>query len=230
MKPKKVKELIGLTELSDNTIVKIFDVLASKTDLNNFINNTNKDVLNTDYYILHSGEKWLSIIAEKIYEHENENVSTLMTSIANIIYQRYSTKWIKIYDALVTAYKPLENYAMKEKRTPYITHDETIDVKQDITTTRETDSESGIYGFNSKQSSPSNTIGGKETINVVGDNSKNKTHSKRTETGHEDLERSGNIGVTTSQQMLQSEIDLRQYDFYNQIYNDIDTILCLSIY
>ena len=45
MKPKKVKELIGLTELSDNTIVKIFDVLASKTDLNNFINNTNKDTL-----------------------------------------------------------------------------------------------------------------------------------------------------------------------------------------
>lgn len=45
-----------------------------------------------------------------------------------------------------------------------------------------------------------------------------------------ELTRSGNIGVTTSQQMLQSEIELRKWLYYQNVFNDIDTILTLSIY
>ena len=45
-----------------------------------------------------------------------------------------------------------------------------------------------------------------------------------------ELTRSGNIGVTTSQQMLQSEIELRKWVYYQSVFNDIDTILTLSIY
>ena len=45
-----------------------------------------------------------------------------------------------------------------------------------------------------------------------------------------ELTRSGNIGVTTSQQMLQSEIELRGWLYYQNVFNDIDTILTLSIY
>lgn len=44
------------------------------------------------------------------------------------------------------------------------------------------------------------------------------------------LTRSGNIGVTTSQQMLQSEIELRKWLYYQSVFNDIDDILTLSIY
>ena len=44
------------------------------------------------------------------------------------------------------------------------------------------------------------------------------------------LTRSGNIGVTTSQQMLESEIELRKWNFFERVYNDIDYVLCLSIY
>ena len=45
-----------------------------------------------------------------------------------------------------------------------------------------------------------------------------------------ELTRSGNIGVTTSQMMLQSEIELRKWLYYQNVFNDIDTILTLSIY
>ena len=45
-----------------------------------------------------------------------------------------------------------------------------------------------------------------------------------------ELTRSGNIGVTTTQQMLQSEIELRKWLYYQSVFNDIDTILTLSIY
>lgn len=41
----------------------------------------------------------------------------------------------------------------------------------------------------------------------------------------------GNIGVTTSQQMLQSEIDIwSRWDIWKQIYEDIDKVLTLPIY
>ena len=60
-----------------------------------------------------------------------------------------------------------------------------------------------------------------------------KTNASQSTSGdfddnHRKLTRSGNIGVTTSQQMLQSEIELRQWNFYNMIMNDIDEIMCLS--
>ena len=49
-------------------------------------------------------------------------------------------------------------------------------------------------------------------------------------TGYDELERSGNIGVTTSQQMLQSEIDLRQYNFIMAVFRDVTDMLGLPIY
>ena len=51
-----------------------------------------------------------------------------------------------------------------------------------------------------------------------------------THTGTETLSRAGNIGVTTSQQMLQSEFEVRKIDLTDIIYNDIDKILCLQSY
>lgn len=44
------------------------------------------------------------------------------------------------------------------------------------------------------------------------------------------LTRSGNIGVTTSQQMAESELSLRTYKFYAEMFKDIDTIVALSVY
>lgn len=59
-----------------------------------------------------------------------------------------------------------------------------------------------------------------------------KTGSEET-TGQRtrELTRSGNIGVTTSQQMLESEIELRMnYNFYDIIYKNVDEVLALSVF
>ena len=76
------------------------------------------------------------------------------------------------------------------------------------------DTHQSIYGFNS------------ETPVPTGDS--NTSGSKLTNTT--ELTRSGNIGVTTSQQMLESELKLRQWNFIDQIMEDVDSILCLKIY
>lgn len=49
-------------------------------------------------------------------------------------------------------------------------------------------------------------------------------------TGIEKLTRSGNIGVTTSQQMIESEISLRKLDIIKMIYFDIDKVITIPYY
>lgn len=54
---------------------------------------------------------------------------------------------------------------------------------------------------------------------------------KDTHTHNYELTRSGNIGVTSSQQMLQSEHDLWRWNFFNDVvFPDIDRVLTLMIY
>ena len=204
-----------------------------------FINSSNSLYLNEDYFTGFSADKYFSPLAVKMLKKSCDATGipfeglvdgtltdlqrrTLMLQFyqtygfANIIYNRFGSKWKHIWDALNTAYNPLENYSMLEERTPDLTK------TTNGTGSTSTDSQTGIFGFNSSQSNPSGTIDGNQTDTI--------TDRTETETGTETLERSGNIGVTTSQQMLQSEFEVRKYDFYKEIYKDIDSILCLKIY
>lgn len=45
-----------------------------------------------------------------------------------------------------------------------------------------------------------------------------------------ELTRSGNIGVTTSQQMLESSLELWKWNFFCDIFKDVDSIFTLSVY
>lgn len=240
-----------------------------------FIKSDNYASIDEDYLWNHSAEKCVSPFLERYIKFECESngwdyyallngefTDTQLTSLLNqlfdfangdtyimeIIENRFASKWNKIWDAINTAYNPLENYSMEEKRTPDITKETTFDTTDertpDLTKTTNgtgsttTDSETGIYGFNSSDSNPSGTIDGNQTDTITdrtetetGTDTSTKTGTiTDTETGTDTIERSGNIGVTTSQQMLQSEIEIRQYDFFQGIYKDIDSILCLKSY
>lgn len=48
--------------------------------------------------------------------------------------------------------------------------------------------------------------------------------------GSRTLERSGNIGVTTTQQMLTEELKLRQINLMETVFKDIDTLLTIDFY
>lgn len=44
------------------------------------------------------------------------------------------------------------------------------------------------------------------------------------------LVRSGNIGVTTTQQMMLQELEIRKNTYFDEVYKDIDSLLTLSVY
>lgn len=45
-----------------------------------------------------------------------------------------------------------------------------------------------------------------------------------------DLTRKGNIGVTTTQQMIEQELQLRAYKFFERMFDDIDSLISLGVY
>lgn len=121
------------------------------------------------------------------------------------------------------------------------------------TSTDETENtaEGSLYGFNSASavdSDKSTSEGGNthtnnltdttnmtETHNLTDTTNMTETHNLTgsdagSNTYERTLTRSGNIGVTTSQQMAQSQIDLWKWNFYRSVFKDIDSVLTLRIY
>ena len=236
MNRMKVSDLFPYDWIMGDTN-SLFYLLKDETNfplVKDFIKDTNYFRLTEDYFIGHSNDKFISPLFSKFVEHYNNSeidIKISMSSkLADIVYNRFGVKWKKIYDALMTEYNPLENYSMEEIRTPDLAFDETQNEKSDIKTDRETNATNSYKGFNASDPVVVNKTDGEENVETSGAKLDNEITKSTTHTGTETLTRSGNIGVTTSQQMLESEFKVRQYDFYKMIYNDVDSVLCLSIY
>lgn len=63
-------------------------------------------------------------------------------------------------------------------------------------------------------------------VSETGSNSNTQTRNLTENKTHQ-LTRSGNIGVTTSQQMLESEYQLRTKHFFDMVFEDVDKILTI---
>lgn len=69
------------------------------------------------------------------------------------------------------------------------------------------------------------TEAGSANDNIETNTQSQTGYKEETETGSRTLTRTGNIGVTTSQQMIESEIALWQWNFFDMVFNDVDTVL-----
>lgn len=70
-----------------------------------------------------------------------------------------------------------------------------------------------------------------ETYNSIADTDTRKdTYNDITDTKTHELTRSGNVGVTTTQQMMEQEIAFRRNLFFEMVFSDIDHILTIPIY
>lgn len=166
----------------------------------------NANILDLEYCTAVSGDKYLSKNFMKQYERAEVEV---LIYFAMILYRRFNTKWTKIYDALLIEYNPLENYSSTEIETPNLTDTSKANSKVTVKQSGSTFDTAVYQPFGSTETA------GNENDNKV----------TTTKTGTRTVTKSGNIGVTTSQQMLQSEFEVRQYDFYQGIYNDIDEFI-----
>lgn len=117
-------------------------------------------------------------------------------------------KWLKAYN---TEYEPLHNYDRHEE-----IHDHTVDA---------TESSSGGSTENLKSAFDAATYQENEK-DVSEASSESSNNIESTHTAH----LYGNIGVTTSQQMLQAEYDIASWNIYNHIADIFADELLLCVY
>ena len=217
------------------------------------------DQMTIDYLLNHSGNKAASPLvmayAHKYGTEDNDGKTLVLNqasleALARIIWARFGDSWKKIYAALVEEYAPLENYSMVEEETPNLTETRgvTDDYKHKVhteqaskvtTTNTGTDTDASVYGFNSASKVPESNTHTEGETSAEGSADDNYSDTEETQTGaqtvqhtgNRKLTRSGNIGVTTSQQMLESEVALRiSRHMEDIIYQDVDKVLTLAFY
>lgn len=121
---------------------------------------------------------------------------------------------------------------------------ETYDGRRDTLTDTYTDrTDSAVKSFNGRQDTETESFAGRTSERVTDDSghtatertdknltdSASGTHSA-SGTVNRTLSRSGNIGVTTNQQMAQSEIALWQWNFFYDVFADVRRELTIGAY
>lgn len=191
------------------------------------------------YALTHSGDKTISPFLTKLLGTDETLTTAKEQTIGTMLDEMLGDNWQRKYDALMEEYNPIENYSMTETGTDRNVGSGTnsttygAGTKTDNLGATESNTLEKTYGFNSEGASNkgSVTTNGNAVTNT-------ETTAERTDSGSatsenqltHSLSRSGNIGTTTTQQMLQSELELRNYNFYAQVFMDIDKYLALAIY
>lgn len=195
------------------------------------IDSTSLDIA---YHGSHSGNKYISPFIEKMLTDgvlSDDNMNKLISAI----YAVYNTNWNKLWDTLSFEYNPIENYSMTETESATEsgeykqTGTDTINTSGNIQTSN--NNNNSVYGFNSSDAVGSDKQFGSNTNISTGEstNTKDLTNND-TKTNERTLKRSGNIGVTTSQQMIQSERDLWKWYYFDMVFQDLDKMLTIQIY
>lgn len=185
--------------------------------------------LDLEYFGNHSGAKTISPLVHRLLNSQGELPIDVIKLLANMISDKYRIGWQMLWQSLQneSAYVPYENYDMHEESHKTSTGADTANGADNTNHGKTSDTNLYHYGFNStdKQPSGAETTSEGGSTNVAHNNS--ETHNSE-ENGT--LHRHGNIGVTTNQQMIESEIELRKKNFFEIVYSDVDSVLALKIY
>ena len=172
----------------------------------------------------------------KYYDNENVTSNTNMVKQASdyiVLYGKsHKYEYDKLVDTLSLEYNPIENYSMVEKgtdtRTPNITqtnkgkNTNTVGLDTSITTGKTTFDKSDSFINDSKTTNTGTNTDTQDIDTTV-------TTAGNEKTVHE-FTRSGNIGVTTSQQMIQSERELAMFSVVDMFVKAIADIILIGVY
>lgn len=225
-----MKKLITLNEWVEKfpTINTIFDKVSK--DLKLFAIFTPAEMF---YYF---ADKFGERDFYKYYDDENDGSNTNMVKQASDYIALYGKshkyEYDKLVDTLSLEYNPIENYSMTEKgtdtRTPNITqtnrgvNTNTVGVDTSITTGKTTFDKSDSF-INDTKTTNTGTNTDTQDINTT------VTTAGNEKIVHE-FTRSGNIGVTTSQQMIESERQLAMFSVVDLFVKAIADIILIGVY
>lgn len=194
-------------------------------------------VLDIEYFGNRSGGKFVAPVIMNLLGDETELTEMDRQLLARIIWTKFGEPWKHLWATNVIAYNPIHNYNMTDVREmakgeseAKAGHDSSVDttthgrgneVKENVAGLNNTNNKGRLADVSTSQESG--------TTGVVGQRN-TKDDTVRASNEVETTTRSGNIGVTTSQQMLSAEREVWAWNFFDQVYKDIDSVLSLPVY
>lgn len=196
------------------------------------------ETLDIEYFGNHSGGKYVAPVVMQLMNSETfELTDQDRVLLARIIWTKFRQPWHHLWETNVVAYNPIHNYNMTDRRTlakgeseAKVGESSSVDATEHGRTTEGVDYTYGLNNTNNegKRANRSTSEEGGTTVDSV--NGSTKDNSVRAVNEEEITNRSGNIGVTTTQQMLSADRELWLWNFFDQVYKDIDSVLSLPIY
>lgn len=216
----------------------IFDAIAEVAgELLPWADAADSEYLNFDYFGNHSGAKYPAPVVMLLLNDDEELSDSARLKLASIIWAKFREPWSHLWQTNEISYNPIHNYNMSDTRTLVRGDSDSrvssTESSQSTEHGKTDDTTEYVYGLNNtdddgKKSDRIHSEEGGETTVGYEDARSSSGVAAREET--ETTQRSGNIGVTTTQQMMESERNLWLWNFFDQVYKDIDTVLALPIY
>ena len=245
-------KLYKLNQVTKNPINFIFKALSQLS----VPWSTDSTLLDIEY-LSRSGNKIVTPLVDSMIELNADKQLTdeQITLLAKIIQAKFGKTWNKLYATTTAEYNPINNYDMTETETTNNksitditdsvvgtqTTDTTDTLNKNNTTTTSGSDNTSKFGFNTSTAVPTDLSNAQSTqesndtatnTNKQSNNSKTDTTTNNTMNNDikRELKRSGNIGVTTTQQMLESERQLNMWIFFDHVYQDVDSVLTEQTY
>lgn len=176
-------------------------------------------------------------------------------SRAKVVAGYFKQKWTRLWNIFSLEYNPLDAYKVTESGNKTLNVNRTqvdkygrsvaeagTDTGTVTTEGRDTEnSTDSVYGFNSPLALPSdtsvadNTAKSTETRNLS--TAKNTTNSGQDETTRSGADReeygytkTGNIGYTSPQELIRRDMELWSSPFFKTVFDDIDSLITISVY
>lgn len=148
--------------------------------------------------------------------------SDIMKNAIGLWSNKQLESWTRMYKAMQLEYDPIYNYDRFEEWLD--SNEATTHSNSNSTLNRKGSNKHQVNAFNSGiTDSNIDTIDNTDTDNT-------NTNSENTNIGAHSGHLYGNIGVTTSQQMLQSEIDISKFIVTDYIIDQFKERFCLLVY
>lgn len=195
-------------------------------------------LLDFEYLGNQSGDKIISPAVEKALS-SGVLSDTSFNTLCDVAWMMFNKRWARLWEILTAEFNPIENYSMTDTHT--FEHGK-IETNSGTDTTRRTGTDTVTHtGDNENEVSAFNSSDYEDAAKVIQNTTDLDTRNMNDalEHGHvitnsgvdtERTTRSGNIGVTTSQQMAQSSIDLWKWNYFYDIFRDIDSVFTITTY
>ena len=157
-------------------------------------------------------------------------------ALAGVIFSMNIENWKKLWQNYTAEYNPIDNYNRHEESVISDSGDDTtvktgsvVNSMQGSTTTEDS---STIYAFNSDAAT--DIAGGHSSVtpDTTSTDTFNNVQDKRTlNTAHKTVsDISGNIGVTTSAQMITENVELWKWNYFDDVFDSIIRLITTGVY